>query len=118
MSKTQNWVDGYIRAWKSKDPADLVALFTEDGEYWFRPEDPEPLRGLAEIQRMWVESEEPSEPSYEFEVLVEDEKVGVAKGWVDYPGHQHYANIWEIHFADDGRATRFVEWFMTPRKAQ
>jgi hypothetical protein len=33
-----------------------------------------------------------------------------------YPGGRRYSNIWEVWFAPDGRAQRFVEWFMTPRK--
>ena len=115
MSKTRTWLDGYVRAWKSKEPADVRALFTVDAEYWFRPDDDDPVRGADAIVRMWVEGSEPTEPVHQLDVLVEDESVGVVTGWVDYPGHARYRNLWEVHFGDDGRARRFVEWYMTPR---
>ena len=114
MSKTRRWLDGYIRAWTSKADEDVRALFTDDAEYWFRPDDPDPLRGVDAIVEMWSEPE-PTEAVFELEVLVEDDKVGIITGQVDYPGHQLYHNLWEVHFASDGRAERFVEWFMTPR---
>lgn len=112
MSHTEEWLDGYFRAWRSKNADDVHAIFTEDAEYWFQPDDPGPVRGLDAIVSMWAESKEPTEPVFEFAVLIEDEHLGIAKGWVDYPGHQRYSNLWEIRFGDDGRATRFVEWYM------
>ncbi|KQZ04987.1 hypothetical protein ASD19_03000 [Microbacterium sp. Root53] len=115
MSRAQEWLDSYLRAWKSKDESDVRAIFTDDAEYWFRPNDAEPVRGIDAIVEMWA-GDEPVEPEYAFEVLIEDERLGIIKGHVDYPGHQHYTNLWEVYFAPDGRAQRFVEWFMTPRK--
>ncbi len=117
MSRTSEWLDGYVRAWKSKSPDDVRAIFTDDAEYWFRPDDADPARGIDEIVAMWGE-DEPSEPSFELDVLIENDDLGIVKGHVDYPGHQYYSNLWEVHFADDGRAKLFVEWFMTPRKSQ
>jgi hypothetical protein len=117
MSRTSEWLDGYIRAWRSKAADDVRAIFTDDAEYWFRPDDPEPVRGIDAIIEMWGE-EEPSDPSFAFDVLIENEHLGIIKGHVDYPGHQFYSNLWEVHFAQDGRANRFVEWFMTPRDTE
>jgi len=114
VSQTREWLDGYIRAWVTKDPGDVRAIFTDDAEYWFRPDDPDPVRGIDAILEMWAE-DEPTTPVFELDVLIENERLGLVKGHVDYPGHQFYSNLWEIHFADDGRAQRFVEWFMTPR---
>jgi hypothetical protein len=115
MSRTRTWLDGYITAWMTKDPADVRTVFTDDAEYWFRPDDPEPARGIDAILEAWMEPE-PAEPEYALDVLVEDERIGIVKGTVDYPGHETYTNLWEVHFAPDGRAQKFVEWFMTPRK--
>jgi hypothetical protein len=116
MSRASEWLDGYIRAWRSGAPDDVRAIFTDDAEYWFRPDDPEPIRGIDGIVDGWAEGE-PTEPVFDFEVLIEDERLGIIKGHVDYPGHQSYQNMWEVWFAPDGRAQRFVEWFMVPRKA-
>jgi hypothetical protein len=116
MSRTTQWLDGYLRAWRSKEPEDVRAIFTDDAEYWFRPDDPAPARGIDAIVEMWGE-DEPSDPESAFDVLIENDDLGIIKGHVSYPGHQSYSNLWEVHFAPDGRAHRFVEWFMTPRKA-
>ena len=82
MSKTRSWLDGYVRAWKSKNPADVRAIFTDDAEYWFRPDDDSPVRGIDAIVRMWAEESEPTEPVIDLDVLVEDEHVGVVTGSV------------------------------------
>lgn len=114
MAKAQEWLDGYVRAWRSKDDADVRAIFADDAEYWFRPDDPEPVRGIDAIIRMWHE-DEPDDPEISLSVLIEDERLAIITGHVNYPGHQFYSNMWEVYFAPDGRAQRFVEWFMTPR---
>ena len=33
----QAWVDAYVRAWRTYDPADIAALFTEDATYAYHP---------------------------------------------------------------------------------
>lgn len=115
MTKTSEWLAAYEKAWRSKDPADVREVFADDAEYRFRPDDPEPTRGIDAIIEMWPD--EPVEPVHELSVLVESDDIGIVSGWVDYPGHQRYSNLWEVHFAPDGRAQLFVEWFMTPREA-
>lgn len=115
MTPAQRWLDGYLRAWESKDPADVRAIFTDDAEYWFRPDDPEPTRGIDAIVAMWAEPESP-DPRPDLRVLIEDERLAIVKGTVVYPGHASYSNLWEVHLAPDGRAHRFIEWYMTPSK--
>ncbi|KQM81921.1 nuclear transport factor 2 family protein [Agromyces sp. Leaf222] len=114
MSRTSDWLDGYLHAWRTKAPDDVRAIFTDDAEYWFRPDDPDPVGGIDAIVEMWGE-DEAAGPVADLEVLIENERLGIIKGHVDYPGHAFYWNLWEVHLAPDGRAERFVEWFMTPR---
>ncbi|MGL4255722.1 MAG: nuclear transport factor 2 family protein [Microbacterium sp.] len=116
MTRAHDWLEGYIRAWASKDESDVRAIFTEDAEYWFRPDDNDPVIGIDAIVAMWSEPE-PAEPLHDLAVLIEDDRLGIIKGTVDYPGHERYSNLWEVWFAPDGRAEKFVEWFMTPRSA-
>ncbi len=115
MTRTSDWLEGYKKAWRTKDAADVRAIFADDAEYWFRPDDPDPVKGLDAIVKMWGD-DEPTDPVYDLDVLVENDGIGIISGSVDYPGHQRYSNIWEVHFAPDGRARKFVEWFMTPRE--
>lgn len=117
MTKATDWLAGYIKAWETKDERDVRAIFADDAEYRFRPDDDDPVVGIDAIVAMWSEPE-PAEPSHDLAVLIEDEQVGIITGTVEYPGHERYSNLWEVHFSPDGRAARFVEWFMTPRKAE
>lgn len=95
----------------------MLALFTEEAEYFTRPY-LEPFRGADAIADWWIAEEEWSEPTFDGGVLVEGDapdgsgRVGVIRGRTDYPGHGIYSNLWEVHLADDGRARRFVEWYM------
>ena len=115
MTPAQRWLDGYIRAWESKDPADVRAIFTDDAEYWFRPNDPAPTRGIDAIVAMWGEPES-ADPQHDLRVLIENPELGIITGTIVYPGGESYANLWEAHLAPDCRAHRFVEWYMTPPK--
>jgi hypothetical protein len=70
--------------------------------------------GVDAIVEMWRDPE-PSDPQHDLRVLIENDELAIITGSVVYPGHQSYSNMWEVWFADDGRAKKFVEWFMTPR---
>ncbi|MFF2632774.1 nuclear transport factor 2 family protein [Microbacterium sp. NPDC058021] len=115
MSRTRTWLDGYTAAWKSEHPDDVRALFTEDAEYWFRPDDAEPARGIDAILDAWPESDG-ADPRHDLSVLIENDRLGIISGSIDYPGDTSYVNLWEVHFAPDGRAKKFVEWFMPRHK--
>jgi hypothetical protein len=110
MTRASEWLAGYEKAWRTEDPADVRAVFTDDAEYWPRPDAAEPYRGIDAILAMWPDD---GHPEYAFEVLIEDDALGIVRGHVDYPGEHSYVNLWEVHFAEDGRARKFVEWFMT-----
>ncbi|MCR2783938.1 MULTISPECIES: nuclear transport factor 2 family protein [unclassified Microbacterium] len=109
MSRTREWLNGYITAWESKDPDDVRKIFTEDAEYFFQPDDPEAARGIDKIIEEWLDPE-PTKAEHNLDVLVENDQVGIISGHVTYPGHSSYVNLWEVHFAPDGRAQKFVEW--------
>ena len=47
------WIDAYLRAWKSNDPADIAVLFTEDATYRTAPFR-EPRLGHDEIISGWL----------------------------------------------------------------
>ncbi|MGB4780389.1 nuclear transport factor 2 family protein [Microbacterium sp.] len=111
MTATRNWLDGYLTAWRTKRPDDIRAIFTDDAEYFYHPYDAEPTRGIDAILTDW-EDPEPTEPIVDFEVLVEGDRLGIVRGRTEYPGHATYWNLWEVHLAEDGRAHRFIEWYM------
>ena len=67
------------------------------------------------IVAMWGQPES-ADPQHDLHVLIENPELGIITGTIVYPGGESYANLWEAHLAPDGRAHRFVEWYMTPPK--
>ncbi|HYO75204.1 MAG TPA: nuclear transport factor 2 family protein [Thermoanaerobaculia bacterium] len=51
--RAARWAERYFRSWKTKNPDDVRALFTEDAVYYYGPFRP-PARGREEIVRRWV----------------------------------------------------------------
>ena len=51
----QRWLDGYVDAWRTYDPASIAALFADDATYAYQPYR-EPLRGRDAIVASWLES--------------------------------------------------------------
>ena len=52
--QVRRWVDAYLTAWASNDPADVEALFTADATYRHRPYRP-PVVGRDAIVADWLE---------------------------------------------------------------
>jgi len=110
--RTTNWVEGYVRAWRSNDPDDIRALFTEDATYLLAP-DSESLRGHDGIVAGWLEhADQDGEWSFEWKVAHEASDLALVQGRTEYPAERDYLNLWVIRFAPDGRATEFTEWYM------
>ena len=59
----QVWLDAYVGAWRSYDPASIGALFAEDATYAYHPYDEgdEVVRGRQAIVADWLaERDEPA----------------------------------------------------------
>jgi ketosteroid isomerase-like protein len=113
----QAWLDAYVDAWRTYDPAAIAALFTEDATYAYHPwDDGEYLvRGRDAIVADWLEEQDPP-GSWEAEyrpLLVEGERA-VATGTTRYADGKTYWNLWVLLFGEDGRCAEYVEWYMVP----
>ncbi len=105
------WMDGYVRAWNSNDPAEIEALFTEDAEYRTEPHSP-PWRGRDEIVRDWLARQDaPGETTFEWRPIAVTEEVAVVQGVTRYP-RQTFSNLWVIRLDGEGRCREFTEWWM------
>jgi hypothetical protein len=111
--RVQAWIDGYVRAWNSNDPADIRALFTQDAAYSCEPYS-RPWRGQDEIVRQWLDrKDEPGQAQFSWHPLVVTAEVAVIQGEVAYPSEgQTYSNLWVIRLDAEGRCTEFTEWWM------
>ena len=106
------WMDGYRTAWTSNDPGDIRALFTEDAEYLYNPWD-EPVRGADAIVASWLEGkDEPGDWTFDWQPLLREGATAVIEGRTVYLDGRAYRNLWVIVLEEDGRASRFTEWYM------
>ena len=109
----QAWVDGYLKAWRSNDPDDIRALFTEDAAYRPRPFD-DPRVGHDAIVAGWLEDQDQPD---DFTYAVTGSGIRIAgdeafiEGATDYTDGR-WVNLWVVAFARDGRATSFTDWYM------
>ncbi|OLB77766.1 MAG: hypothetical protein AUI14_15185 [Actinobacteria bacterium 13_2_20CM_2_71_6] len=105
------WIDGYVRAWNSNDPAEIGALFTPDAEYFTAPFRP-PWRGREQIVEGWLDrQDEPGETTFEWQPVTVTGEVAVIQGVTRYPD-QTFSNLWVIRLDAGGRCDEFTEWWM------
>jgi len=119
----QAWLDRYMAAWRSNDPAEIGDLFSEHAVYRYRPTD-EPVTGRAAIVASWLEDpDDPARWQAHYDVLAIDGEVHVASGetrYLDESGTQDggFSNIFVCRFDTDGRCTDFTEIFTADRRFQ
>ena len=109
------WVERYVAAWASNEPDDIRSLFTDDATYLTAPYR-EPWRGSRAIVEGWLDrKDEPGGWDFRSEVLGVDGDLAFVRGWTIYHAREHssYSNLWVIRLAGDGRASEFIEWWMT-----
>ena len=124
----QAWLDRYIDAWRTYDPAAIGDLFAEDAEYRYRPGD-EPVRGREAIVRDWVAPEgnastrdEPDSWAAKYEPYAVEADRAVAIGWSRYLAsgetpEKRYHNCYLLEFDAQGRCRSFTEYFVLQRSS-
>ena len=120
--KFQAWLDGYVDAWKTYDEAKIGALFADDVEYRYHPNDDEPLQGRAALVSNWVDNKDDA-GTYDasYQVLAIDGDVHVANGHSDYfdgpggPLRDQFFNVYVCRFNGAGECTSFTEYWMQNR---
>jgi hypothetical protein len=117
----QKWLDDYVSAWKSYDPAAIGALFSEDAKYRYNPYD-EPVTGWEAIVANWLENRDtPDTYSGDYKVVAVNGNTAVSNGHTHYYQadgktlERQYNNIFMLKFDDAGRCQDFCEWYMAPR---
>jgi ribonuclease HI len=106
------WLDGYLRAWRSNDPADIRALFATDAIYRPTPFADGP-RGREAIVADWLERrDEPGTWTFEGDVECATPSLGIVRCRIGYPPRTEYRTMWLVRFDSAGQATEFTEWWM------
>ena len=108
----QRWLDAYVEAWRSYDRDTIRALFAPDATYAYHPWD-EPLRGPDAIADSWLEDrDEPGSWDAAYAPALIEGNAAIATGETRYAGGEVFSNLFELEFDDDGRCTRFTEWYL------
>lgn len=114
----RRWVAAYETAWRTNDPEDIRALFTDDAAYSTQPWG-SPWTGADAIVDGWLESrDEPGTYTFEWDVAgVDGDRAFIEARTVyapdsDRPDSRTYRNLWVIDFVEGGRARAFTEWYM------
>lgn len=118
--QVQEWLDGYVAAWRSGDPEAIRSLFGTDASYGYRPWDSEAttVEGADVIASSWLENQDdPSSWEAEYEPYVVDGDRAVALGTTTYSpeeGHPErtYHNAFVLRFDAEGRCIEFNEFFV------
>lgn len=111
----QDWLDAYVDAWRTYDPAAIAALFTEDATYAYHPwdEGDEVVRGRDAIVADWLEEQDdPGSWEAQYRPLVVEGQQAVITGTTRYADGDFYWNLWVLRFDEDNRCAEYVEWFM------
>ncbi len=120
----QNWLDGYVEAWKTYDPDKIAALFADDVVYKYHPADvgDDILEGRAAVVANWLENKDPEGTvDADYEPLAIDGDTYVAHGHSDYfdgpggPLRDQYFNVYVCKFNDRGECTIFTEYWIQNR---
>src|SRR3972149_11379886 len=80
----ENWLEGYLKAWKSNSAQDIAALITEDAVYSTGPFDA-PWIGQQAIIDGWIGiGDRPGDWAFDYEVIAVDGDLGGVKGTTVY----------------------------------
>jgi uncharacterized protein (TIGR02246 family) len=117
-ASVRRWLDAYVRAWQSYDPAAIADLWTEDA-LWIHPFGVR-ARGREAITAEWLsEKHLDAGVGYDgnYEPIAIDSPFVVTHGRTRFfdprtgATRTEYDNVWVLRFVPDGRCAEFHEWY-------
>jgi ketosteroid isomerase-like protein len=113
------WLEGYKRAWESRDPELIVTLFTPDAPYYETPFS-KPALGTEGIRRYWQEGVVPQrEVRFRYHILT----VTGHQAFVRWQSHfilaaeeRHLDGIFLLSFTPEGLCSELREWWHEQRR--
>lgn len=122
--QVQEWLDGYVAAWRSGDSEAIQALFADDAVYGYRPWDGEKttVSGSEGIAVSWLENpDDPSSWQAEYTPYAVDGDRAVALGTTSYAASEDhsartYHNAFILRFDDDQKCKEFHEFYVLKKQ--
>jgi hypothetical protein len=118
------WLDAYVEAWRTYDPGQIGALFSDDVAYRYHPYD-DPIAGREAVVASWLgeadeasgasSRDEPGTYDASYRAVAVDGDTAVATGTSTYrleSGVRVFENCFVMRFDADGRCAEFTEWYM------
>ncbi len=112
----QRWLDAYVDAWRTYDPAAIGDLFSVDVSYRYQPYR-DPVVGRDAVVADWTEDPDAA-GSWEahYEPYAVDGERAVAVGESRYLKEDGslltlFYNVWLLRFDGEGRCSEFVEYW-------
>ena len=115
--EVQDWLDRYVAAWRSYDPAAIGDLFTEDAAYRYQPWS-DPVVGREAIVADWLANKDEAgswSAHYDVWTLEGDRATAIGESRYTNPDGSFrtlYFNSYQIRFDGHGRCAEFIEYFM------
>jgi ketosteroid isomerase-like protein len=119
----QRWLDAYVEAWRTSDPAAIADLFGESVEYRYQPYG-DPVVGREAVVADWLEEPDAAgswQAHYEPYAVDGDRAVAVgASRYLKEDGSLRtvFSNAWLLRFDGDGRCAEFTEYWREHPKDQ
>jgi hypothetical protein len=122
----QGWLDAYVEAWRTYDPNQIRALFSDDVAYRYHPSD-EAIVGADAVAASWLgetdadgasSRDAPGTYDADYAPVAVDGDIVVARGWTSFrqgpggPVERVYDNCFLIRFDDAGRCREFTEFYV------
>jgi hypothetical protein len=112
------WLEAYVNAWKSYDPAAIENLFSAEAIYRYHPYDA-PVQGREAILASWLEDRDAAgtyDGHYQA-ILVEGDRAAASGRSLYFEAdgvtpRAEFYNLFLLGFDQDGRCTDFCEWYI------
>jgi hypothetical protein len=117
--QVQQWLNAYIGAWRSYDPAQIGALFSADAVVYYTPY-ATPVMGRDAIIASWLDHPDaPDSWKADYWPHMIEENRAVTRGtttyYEDVNGQRalraEFDNVFMLTFNDAGEVSEFREWY-------
>jgi uncharacterized protein (TIGR02246 family) len=107
------WVTRYREAWESNDPANIGALFAEDGAYFPQPY-AKPWLGREKIVAKWLKkADKIGTTTLDWHPLIVTPELAIIEATTTYvKKRQTFSCLWVLRLDQHGQARQFTEWWM------